>query len=115
MNKEFNDLARLNFEDFIWSIYIIIGILNICGDYCEKEYIKKHDYSCKNQANNLFTITVVVTFFIYIYFFARNYNDYKKCSVKNKNLFLTRLLGSSFLIAGSLCLLYFQFAPKDNL
>ena len=113
MNKEFNDLARLNFEDFIWSIYIIIALLNICGDYCEKEYIKNHDYSLKDNANSLFTITVIATFFIYIYFFARNYNDYIKCSLKDKNLFLIRLLGSSFLIAGSLCLMYFQFAKKQ--
>ena len=67
-NNGFNDLARLNFEDFIWSIFIIIALLNICGDYCEKEYIKKHDYSFKNRASNIFSITVIITFFIYIYF-----------------------------------------------
>lgn len=111
-NEGFNKLARLNFEDFIWSIFIIIGILNICGDYCEKVYIKTYDDSLKNRANNIFSITVIITFFIYIYFFTRNYNDYKTCSNENRHLFLIRLLGSCFLIAGSLCLIYCQFNKK---
>ena len=43
----------------------------------------------------------------------RNYKAFMKCSNKEKSLYAIKVLGSSFLIAGSICLLYFQFKQKD--
>lgn len=113
-SKEFEELKRLNFEDFIWIIFIINGFLNLSGDYCEKEYIKRHDYKYKEDANNLFSITVIISFLIYLYFWNKNYKAYQNCPQESKNLFLIKLMGSSFLIAGSLCLLYSQFNNKKK-
>lgn len=113
MGNGFNDLKRLNFEDFLWGISIILGILSILGNYYEKEYIKTGDYKFKDYANDVFETTAVVTLFIYIYFWLRNYNAYSNCSEREKQLYFIKLLGSSFLILGSICLIYFQFRQED--
>ena len=61
MDNGLNDLKRLNFEDFLWGVFIILGILSILGNYYEKEYIKTNDYKYKNYANDVFETTAVVT------------------------------------------------------
>ena len=74
MNSE---IFRLNFEDFLWSIFIILAVLNIQGDYDEKKYIDSHNEIFRNESNSIFTLTLTITFFIYLYFLVRNYNFYK--------------------------------------
>lgn len=103
-----NEINQLNFENFLWLIFIIIAILNITADNDEKEYLKTKNNIYKNKANKIFNITLKITFLIYIYFFIRNFNAYEKSSLKEKKLYAIKLLGSSFLIAGILCLIYFQ-------
>lgn len=104
----YNEIRRLNFEDFIWTIFVILSISNILGDYNEKEFLKTDDDNFKQEANKIFEITLTVSLLIYIYFFVRNYYAYEKATPKEKELFVIKLLGSSLLIAGVVCLLYFQ-------
>ena len=108
MNDILHDIKRLNFEDFIWILFAILSILNIIGNQNEKDYLKTNNKIFKNKANKIFEFTIISTFFIYIYFFIRNFKSYKESSPNEKRLFSTKLLGTSFLIAGIICLLYFQ-------
>lgn len=108
-----NEINRLNFEDFLWGIFALLCLINIYGDYNDKEYSKTHNNIYKTRSNEIFELTIIVTFFIYVYFFFRNYNFYIQASNENKNLYLIKLLGSSFFIAGILCLLYFQIRQQD--
>ncbi|MGN1378790.1 MAG: hypothetical protein ACI4XR_00085 [Bacilli bacterium] len=103
-----NELKRLNFEDFIWIIFAILSILNIYGDYNSKEYLITKKNTFEKKSNYIFEITLIITFFIYLYFFLRNYKFYKKASFEDKKLYFIKVLGSSFLIAGVICLIYFQ-------
>lgn len=103
-----NEINRLNFEDFLLLVFIVLSIINIYGDYNEKEFIKTSDRKYKNKANVIFEITLFVTLFIYLYFFIRNYNAYQKAEEKDKKLFIIKLMGSGLLIAGIICLIYFQ-------
>lgn len=103
-----NEINRLNFEDFLLLVFIVLSIINIYGDYNEKEFIKTSDRKYKNKANVIFEITLFVTLFIYLYFFIRNYNAYQKAEEKDKKLFIIKLIGSGLLIAGIICLIYFQ-------
>lgn len=103
-----NDLKRLKFEDIIWIVFIVLSVLNILGDKDEEEYLLTKDNNYKKEANRLFEITLVVTFFIYLYFLVRNYNAYKNSSEKDRKDYLIKLLGSAFFLGGNLCLLYFQ-------
>lgn len=107
-NETIKDIKRLNFEDLIWIIFIIISILNIIGNENEKNYLKTSNNSFKKSANKIFEFTITATFFIYTYFFIRNFKSYKESSSNEKRIFSIKLLGTSFLIAGIICLLYFQ-------
>lgn len=107
------DIKRLNFEDLLWILFAILSLLNVYGDYDEKKFLKSNDKKYKNEANYVFTITLIVTFFIYVYFFLRNYKNYEDASKEEKDLLLIKLLGSAFLIAGVLSLLYFQIHQKN--
>lgn len=106
--KVYEEIKRLNFEDLLWLIFVFLSLLNIYGDYDDKKYLLTNDVKYKKESNKVFTFTLIVAFFIYLYFFARNYNAYKKASPEQKNLYLIKLLGSAFFIAGAICLLYFQ-------
>lgn len=103
-----SEIKRLNFEDFLWIIFIAIALLNIFGDYNEKEYLKSNDKYYKNKANSIFEIALFTTFLIYIYFNIRNYNSYKKAPSAQKGIYQIKLFGSTLLIVGVLCLIYFQ-------
>jgi cbb3-type cytochrome oxidase subunit 3 len=110
-NDDIKDLQRLKFEDLLWLIFGIICFINIYGDYLQKEYIYTHLNNYEKKANKTFLITLTITFLIYIYFFLRNYKKYKNSTKENEQLYKIKLLGSIFLIAGIICLIYFQ---KNN-
>lgn len=80
-----NEINRLNFEDFLWEIFALLCLINIYGDYNDKEYSKTHNNIYKTKSNEIFELTIIVTFFIYVYFFFRNYKFYTQASNENKN------------------------------
>ena len=105
MNNETEEMVkRLSFENLIWVAFIVISALDIYGDELLKKNIRYHDKKAEQRANKLFTGIAYFSVIIYIYFLIRNYSDYKK--YKNKN-YEIRLLGSIFILIGSICLLYF--------
>lgn len=103
-----SELKRLNFEDFLWIIFAILCIANVFGDRYDKEYLVTHNKNYQDESNKIFEITLIITFFIYIYFFVRNYHVYETVSEEQKTLYLIKVLGSSFLLAGVIRLIYFQ-------
>ena len=115
MNEEelFSELNRLKFEDFICVVIIILSVININGDHNEIDYLITGDKTYKNKANHVFEFTLIISFFIYLYFLARNYKAYKKTSRGNKKLYLIKIFGSSLLLAGIICLIYFQVNQTD--
>lgn len=106
------ELKRLKFEDFLWIVFAVLCFLNVYGDYNDKEFLITNDNYYKTNSNKIFELTLIVTFFIYLYFLSRNYKFYKKASSENKNDYFIKVLGSSFLLAGVICLIYFQ--TKQN-
>lgn len=106
--KIINELNRLNFEDFLWIIFIAIGIITIYGNYNQKMYIKTKDDYFNKKSNDIFEIALTTSLLIYIYFFTRNYKAYNNSSKEEKNLYEIKLVGSSLFIIGILCLLHFQ-------
>lgn len=78
--KTLEELKRLKFEDFLWIVFGISCFLNVYGDYNNKEYLLTHNNYYKSNSNKIFEITLIITFFIYLYFLSRNYKFYKKSS-----------------------------------
>lgn len=103
-----SELERLNFEDCLWILFAVLCFANVYGDYNDKEYLKTHNANFQVKSNQIFEFTLIVTLFIYIYFFLRNYKFYEEAEEQKKQLYLIKLLGSSLLIAGVICLIYFQ-------
>lgn len=110
-DNEIEELKRLKFEDFLWVIFALLALMNIYGDNLQKQYLNTHLQYYEKEANDVFLFTLIVTLLIYIYFFIRNEYQYKNASLNTKNLFAVKWLGSAFLIAGAICLIYFQ---KNN-
>lgn len=108
MNNVKNEINRLNFEDIIWIVFAVLCLINISGDYNEKEYLKSNNNRYKNAANKIFEFTLFMTLLIYIYFLIRNYKAYKNTTEEQKELYTIKLFGSIFLIVGIICLIYFQ-------
>ena len=107
-NDILNKINRLKFEDLIWIIFIFLSLANIYGDKLERDYLNYHNQKIEDRANLVFEITLIISFFIYLYFFQRNYKDYQKVPDNQKKLYMIKLLGSSFFLAGIICLIYFQ-------
>lgn len=108
-----SELKRLNFEDMLWIIFIFLSFCNIVGNHFEKKYLHSNAFQDKHMANEVFLFALTVTFFIYIYFFIRNYHSFKNSSPKERFTYTIKVLGSIFLIIGVLCLIYFQKHNED--
>ncbi len=111
----YDELKRLNFEDFIWFLFATLAFLNIFGNYNSKEYIITNNEKYKYKSSKIFEFTLTITLLIYGYFFIRNYNSFINVSNNNKELYMIKLLGTSFLIAGIVCLIYFQIKQDSFL
>lgn len=98
-------IKRLNFENLVWLTFIIISAIDIYGDELIKKGVTTNDKKLQEMANNLFLFVILVSIIIYIYFFWRNYHDYKK---HHNELYKIRLFASSLILIGTILLLYFQ-------
>lgn len=103
-----NDLERLNFEDYIWVIFIVLSILNIFGDNYQKQFLETNDSNDEIRANNIFLFVLIISFFIYLYFLIRNISAFERADEEEKNLFSIKVFGSILFVVGIICLIYFQ-------
>lgn len=108
-----DDVIRLNFENFIWVVFIGLCLLDIVGDEYLKSFIKTNDKNDELVANKIFLFILVVSFFIYLYFLIRNIKAYENANEEEKRLFFVKVFGSVLFIVGALCLIYFQFKQTD--
>lgn len=111
-----NEIRRLDFENILWIIFIILSILNIVSNNNQKEYVKSYNQYYEDKANNISIFVLSIVLLIYLYFFLRNYTMYSnKMNIgKVTNEDLIKVLGSLFFVIGTICLLYFQINGDDN-
>ena len=109
-----DELERLNFEDYIWIIFIILSILNIVCNKYQKEYVISNNNMYEDIAKKISIFILIVLVFIYLYFFLRNYNMYTRKMDSIKDYDLIKLIGSLLFVIGTFCLLYFQVNSSDN-
>lgn len=110
MDKDTIEMVkRLNFENLIWVVFIVISILDIYGDELIKKSLICGDKTSQKKADKLFLTLTAISIPIYIYFLSRNYKDF--CKHKNKS-YEVRYIGSIFVLIGTLCFLYFQLTTR---
>lgn len=112
-NNIIEELKRLRFKDLLLIIFDILCFINVYGDNIQEKNLYINSSVLEKKSNDVFTFTLIITFLIYIYFFIRNYNSYKNASNEQKRLYTLKILGSSFLIAGVICLISFQTNIKS--
>ena len=104
-------IKRLSFENIIWFVFIIVSVFDIYGDELLKKDLLYNDKISSDKANKIFLGSTIVSLLIYGYFLLRNYSDYKKYKTKSYEI---RLIGSILIIAGVICLLYFQVTTRKK-
>lgn len=95
-----------------YGLFLCFCHFKYLGDCDSKKFLISKEQIYKRQADSIFTLTLFITFFIYLYFFVRNYRQYQRISSYLKDLYFVKVFGSIFLISGILCLLYFQQGQK---
>ena len=103
-----NQLARLNFEDFVWLFYSSIIITNVLGNYYEKNFLTTNSKMDEIKFNTIFEIVLILNSLIYVYLLIRNYNNYQRASIEEKNIYLVRVVGMILMLIGISCLIYYQ-------
>lgn len=63
------EIFRLNFENVLWIIFMFLSFLNILRDCDSKKFLISKEQIYKRQADSIFTLTLFITFFIYIFLF----------------------------------------------
>ena len=112
-NDKIREINRLNFEDILWVIFIILSILNIVSNKLQKDYVITNDNCYEEDANRISIVVLLILVFVYVYFYIRNYRMYNNKDNPSKED-LVKVLGSMFFVLGALCLLYFQIKSDDN-
>lgn len=114
MNSNNNEeiIKRLSFENWIWGIYLVIALANIYGDELIKKSIRENDQEANEKARDIFLAILVITLLINIYFFIRNYSDYKN-NPDDESLQI-RVIGSALLLIANLCFLYSQTLTEEE-
>ena len=92
MNNTEEMIKDLNTEDFLSSIFIILGLLSIYGDQVQKKYIQTNNQEYQKQANNIFDTIIFITFILYIFKYFKNIDSsiikiMKKLPNKKKSYF----------------------------
>ena len=113
MNDIEKEIKRLNFEDVIWIVFIVLSVLNIVGNDNQKKYVISNKQYYEDRANNISVFVLTILFIIYLYFFYRNYNMYNDKD-NPSDVDMIKVIGSFLFIVGTLCLLYFQVNSDDN-
>ena len=114
MNNIINELNNLKTDQSLSGIFILLSIATIIGDEFVKKYYVTKDKNAYHNAKKIFITSLTVTLLIYLYFLKNSKNEYYEKIIKNEESFphLIRLIGSTLLVVGISCLLYFQI--KDD-
>ena len=105
-----NKVQELRIDEWIWVTFIILSVLNIFGDECEKDFCLKHDINKDKLAKKIFTFTVFVSLLIYSYLAYQRYSNLQAKWNTNQNTFLDemRFFGSILVVVASFIFLYYQ-------
>ena len=103
-------ISELIIDEGIWIIFIILSILNITGDECEKKHCYNNSIEDKIRAKEIFKFTVFVSFLIYSYLAYKNCSKYRDDKINNKNSNLSgiRCISSLLVVVASVLSLSVQ-------
>ena len=92
-----DDIRRLNFEDYVWIVFVFLCFLNIYGNQLEKIFLRTNSPYFQRKSNSYYIIALVIVFLIYSYSITRNLYQFHKASPQDKALYSIKVLGSILL------------------
>ena len=116
MNKNDENYQKIKFEDKLSLILIFLNLLNIKANQIIKEALVTKNVKDVKKAISIYRFISVNSVIINLYFVKRNYRFYLDKKKVNKEAFIeaTRLLGSIFILSGSLLLSYSAFLDQNT-
>lgn len=106
MQDKIDILKKLDIENFIWIIYIILILLSIYSNKYEKEYYLSNDIKAKENYRKLNIFIFSTALIIYLYFFEDSIKNIKTQNNNSKDTFneLNFIANSLILISGCIYL-----------
>ena len=106
MQDKSDILKKLDTENFIWIIYIILILLSIYSNKYEKEYYLNNDIKAKENYRKLNIFIFFIALIIYLYFFEDSIKNIKTQNNNSKDMFneLNFIANSLILISGCIYL-----------
>lgn len=107
-------VKELKIDEWIWGIFIVLSILNICGDELEKDFYITHNNHSASISKKIFTFTVFISLLIYLYLAYQRHEKVKsmKKNNQNTNICQTRYFASILVVIASILLFYCQLNDK---
>lgn len=114
MNIDNERINELVIDEWIWIAFIILSLLNIRGDECEKKYCYDHIQEEKAKAKKIFNFTVFCSFLIYFYLATKNCKKYNKAKQTNQDVSIIeiRCIASILVVIASSLFLSAQLSDK---
>lgn len=75
MNNNAEILKKINTEEFIWVVYLVIIGLSFYSNHQERKYYIEKDPKAKSKYRNLNIIIFTIALLVYLYFFIDGYKD----------------------------------------
>ena len=106
MQDKIDILKKLDIENFIWIIYIILILLSIYSNKYEKKYYLNNDIKAKENYRKLNIFIFSTALIIYLYFFEDSIKNIKNKNKNSKGMFneLNFIANSLILISGCIYL-----------
>lgn len=103
-------LKKINIENYIWILYLVIIGLSFFANSLEKNFIINNDIKSRDNYRVTNIIIFSIALLVYFYFTYENYKDLKSlnCSDSCKKIKLTKLefVGSFLVLISGVIFLY---------
>lgn len=109
------EIKELKIDEFIWVVFILLGIANIVGDECKKKYYVKDDDKSEELARKIFLVTLFISLIIYVYISYLRYKRLKRCYENGTDSFCAeaRMFASIMVVIASGIFLYCQIKESN--
>lgn len=111
MNSIENQLRKLQISNLLAFLFIIASIMSFYGNKKFKDFLFTNKTEDEITSRRIIMIQLIFLLLIYLYITYQYYQDYLQAKASNKNVKLSelRLIGVSFLVLGTILLIYYQY------
>ena len=108
-------MSELQVDEVVWIIFILLSLMNIFGDECERDYCVFHYEWEKKLSKNIFTFTIFISLLLYFYLEYQRYQKLIHCKKNHQNssFWEIRCFGGMLVIIATILFLYCQIVDEN--